>query len=62
MYLATLQEFKDAVAATVNGKPLIIEFTAAWSAPCKRIGPIYEDHVASYHELTMKRIDIDANP
>ena len=47
---------------TTNGKPLIIEFTAVWCPPCKRIGPIYEDHVTNYPELTMKRIDVDANP
>ena len=62
MYLGTLDEFNAAVAATANGgKPLVIDFTATWCPPCKRIGPIYESKVAEYPELVMKKIDVDAN-
>ena len=62
MYLATLDDFNTAVAATADGgKPLVIDFTATWCPPCKRIGPIYEGHVAGYPELVMKKMDVDAN-
>ena len=62
MYLATLDDFNAAVAATADGgKPLVIDFTATWCPPCKRIGPIYEGHVAGYPELVMKKLDVDAN-
>ena len=62
MYLATLADYNAAIAATQNGgKPLVIDFTATWCPPCKRIGPIYESKVSEYPELVLKKLDVDAN-
>ena len=62
MMLATKADFDAAVAATADGgKPLVIDFTATWCPPCKRIGPIYVNHVAGYPELILKKLDVDAN-
>ena len=40
----------------------MIDFTATWCPPCRRIGPVYEGHVANFPELTLKKIDVDVNP
>ena len=63
MYLVDKNDFVSHVLDTNNtGKPLVIDFTATWCPPCKMIGPIYEGLVANYPELTMKKVDVDANP
>ena len=59
--LATKADFDAAVAATNGGKPLVVDFTATWCPPCQRIGPIFVGLVAEYPELTLKKVDVDAN-
>ena len=62
IYLTDKASFDAAVAATADGgKPLVIDFTATWCPPCKRIGPIFEGHAANYPELVMKKLDVDEN-
>ena len=39
----------------------MIDFTATWCPPCRRIGPIYEAMAAKYPEVTLKKIDVDKN-
>ena len=56
----SLDEMKKAVAATVGGKPLVVDFKAEWCNPCKQIGPIYKDMIVQYPELVMRQCDMDA--
>ena len=61
IYLDDLEAFELAVADTLKGKPLVIDFTASWCPPCKRIGPIFEGLISKYPELVMKKVDVDEN-
>ena len=55
-----MAEFDAAKAATAD-KAMIIDFTATWCPPCKRIGPIF---VALAQEtgdaMTFFKVDVDA--
>ena len=39
----------------------MIDFTASWCPPCKKIGPVFESLVPQYPQLIMKKVDVDAN-
>ena len=56
IYIKTLADFE---ALKKGSKPLVVDFTASWCPPCKRIGPIFEAKVAEYPELVMKKCDVD---
>ena len=63
MYLATFAEYQQALKATQNGgKPLVVDFTASWCPPCKKIGPVFESLAKNFAEqLVLRKLDVDAN-
>ncbi len=46
-----------------SNSPVIVDFWAAWCAPCKALAPVFED-VASKYEGKVKfvKMDVDSNP
>jgi thioredoxin 1 len=52
-------------AATVLGSsvPVLVDFTAAWCAPCRAIAPHVEAIAAKYQgRLRVGKLDVDDNP
>ena len=46
-----------------GGKPVFIDFWAAWCGPCRMIGPIVEELAPSYKDkAVIAKMDVDAQP
>lgn len=42
--------------------PVVVDFWATWCGPCRQVAPVIESIAASHPELSVVKIDIDANP
>ncbi|MGH3549534.1 MAG: thioredoxin family protein [Pseudonocardiaceae bacterium] len=53
--------FADDVLASAT--PVLVDFTAAWCAPCRMVAPVLEQIASDESErLHVVSIDVDANP
>lgn len=55
-YLKTIPEFDNAKLQT---SLLVIDFTASWCGPCKKIGPVFEKMAWEYPMVKFTKCDVD---
>ena len=58
--IVTDQSFADEVLG--SDKPVLVDFWASWCAPCKMVAPVLDEIASEHSEITIAKMDIDANP
>ena len=44
-----------------SDKPVVVDFTAAWCAPCRVMGPVLEELAAEREDVRFVKLDVDSN-
>ena len=58
--VVTDESFAETVLA--SDKPVLVDFWASWCGPCKMVAPVLDEIAVEHDEITVAKLDVDANP
>ena len=57
-YIKNSAEFEK-LLKDAGDKAVVIDFTATWCPPCKRIGPIFDAMQNDFSQVLFYKVDVD---
>ena len=59
--MKTITDDQFAAHVLESDRPVVVDFTAAWCAPCRVMTPVLEELAAEREDLRFVQLDVDAN-
>jgi thioredoxin 1 len=58
-YIQTSNDFYNIISSAPASQLIVINFTASWCGPCKRIAPIIDKFADKYPSVAIFKLDVD---
>ncbi|XP_006985350.1 thioredoxin domain-containing protein 8 isoform X2 [Peromyscus maniculatus bairdii] len=55
-----MDELKE-LLTVAGSKLVVVEFSAAWCGPCKRVGPVFQAMSLKYQNVMFANVDVDSS-
>jgi thioredoxin 1 len=59
--MQTVTDDQFAAVVLESDRPVVVDFTAAWCAPCRVMTPVLEEFAEERGDLSFVKLDVDTN-